>query len=567
MDLAWLGEAVFMLVILLLLLFPYGHFLTRRWRWVGAAAMSTAVVLAVAVAFDPGPLYTFEEFSNPLGIEAAGGALEAVRSVASVAISGFLIAAGISLVVRYRRAGAIEREQIKWFAAGAALAVVLVAIFSTLELTVETDRGLGEVVTSVLALLSLSVIPVAAGIAILRSRLYDIDVVIRRTVIYGALTASLAGAYLGIVLLLQLVLSPRVGPRDRRLHAGRGSAVPATARAHPRACRPALLPQPLRRRRHARRVRHAAARRGGARVGQHRSARRGGPDHAARTRVVVAAGGTAVSPTLARRLAFALWALAVVLVIPGPVLTTIVDASGGDVPYLIAFVAVQLAAATTGAVVASRLPKHPIGWIFLGMGAGLALAFAANSWAEVGLGTDSGPLPGDELAAWLGSWLFIPAVFGPLLFLLLLFPTGRLLSPRWKWPARVLFGLLALALVGLAFAPGEVGPEGEQVPNPLAAPGAQGDAMELLDQVTNALAPLGFGLALTAIVLRVPPLARRGTPAAQAVHVRRRRRRDRPGGVDRCTRARCGRILPGGHGRAGGSPGGGGSGDPALPAL
>jgi hypothetical protein len=210
-----------------------------------------------------------------------------------------------------------------------------------------------------------------------------------------------------------------------------------------------------------------------------------------------------MSHAAARRRAFSLWMLAMVLVIPGPVLTTVVDASTADIPFLIAFVVVQLAAATTGALVASRLPGNPIGWIFLAMGAGLALAFAASSWSEVGLGTDSGPLPGDELAAWLGSWLFIPAVFGSLLFLLLLFPTGRLLSPRWVWPARVLFGLLTLALVGLAFKPGSVGPEGEQVPNPLAAPGALGDAMELLDLATNLLAPLGFGIALTAIVLRV----------------------------------------------------------------
>ena len=210
-----------------------------------------------------------------------------------------------------------------------------------------------------------------------------------------------------------------------------------------------------------------------------------------------------MSPLAARRLAFGLWALAVVLVIPGPVLTTIVDAASGDIPFLIAFVAVQLAAATTGAVVASRLPQHPIGWIFLGMGAGLALAFAAGSWAEVGLATDRGPLPAEELAAWLGSWLFIPAVFGTLLFLLLLFPTGRLLSRRWKWPARVLFGLLVLAFVGLAFKPGPVGPENDQVANPLAAPGVLGDAMTLLDTMTNVLAPLGFGIALTAMVLRV----------------------------------------------------------------
>jgi hypothetical protein len=208
---AWLGEAVFMLVVLLLLLFPHGRFLTRRWRRVGVAAIATAALLALAIAFDPGPLYTAEDFANPFGIEAAGGALEVVREIAAVAITGLLLLAGVSLILRFRRAAAREREQVKWFAAGTALAVVLVAVFSTLELTTETDRGLMEVVTSVLALLSLSVIPISAGIAILRSRLYDIDLVIRRTVVYGALTATLAGAYVGSVLLLQVVLSPDSG--------------------------------------------------------------------------------------------------------------------------------------------------------------------------------------------------------------------------------------------------------------------------------------------------------------------------------------------------------------------
>ena len=205
----------------------------------------------------------------------------------------------------------------------------------------------------------------------------------------------------------------------------------------------------------------------------------------------------------APRLAWGLWGLAVALVIPGPVLTTIVDSSTGDIPYLIAFVLVQLAAATTGAVVASRVPSHPIGWIFLAMGAGLALAFGAGSYAEVGLGTDSGPLPADDIAAWLSNWLFIPALFAPLLLLGLLFPTGHLLSARWKWPARVIMGLVTLAGVSLASKPGTVGPEDHQVPNPLAAPGALGDAMEVLYVITSALAPLGLGAAVVAIVIRV----------------------------------------------------------------
>jgi hypothetical protein len=205
---AWSGEAVLFLVILLLLVFPDGHFLTRRWRGVGVAAVVTASIFALAIAFDPGPLYTFEAVDNPLGIDGAGGVLETLREIGSLAVSVLLVLAGVSLVVRFRRAEATERRRIKWLALGAAAAVVLVVAFSTLELTTETDRGTGEVVTSVLALLSLLVIPAAVAVAMLRDRLYDVDVVINRTLVYGALTAALVGTYVGAVLLLQLALGP-----------------------------------------------------------------------------------------------------------------------------------------------------------------------------------------------------------------------------------------------------------------------------------------------------------------------------------------------------------------------
>jgi hypothetical protein len=205
---AWLGEAVFLLVVLLLLVFPDGRFLTRRWRGVGIAAGVTAALLAVAVAFDPGPLYTFEAVPNPLGIDGVGGVLETVREIAAVGLPALLVLAGVSLVVRFRRAEATERRRIKWLAVGAASAALLVLAFSTLELTTETNRGAGEVVTSVLALLSLLVIPLAVAVAMLRDRLYDVDVVINRTLVYGALTAALVGTYVGVVLLLQLALGP-----------------------------------------------------------------------------------------------------------------------------------------------------------------------------------------------------------------------------------------------------------------------------------------------------------------------------------------------------------------------
>jgi hypothetical protein len=205
---AWSGEAVFFLVVLLLLVFPDGRFLTPRWRGVGIAAGVAAVLFALAIAFDPGPLYTFEAISNPLGIDGAGDVLEAVRAIGSVSVSVLLVLAGVSLIVRFRRAEATERRRIKWLAVGAASAVLLVIAFSTLELTTETDRGAGEVVTSALALLSLLVIPLTVAIAMLRDRLYDVDVVINRTLVYGALTATLVGTYVGVVLLLQLALEP-----------------------------------------------------------------------------------------------------------------------------------------------------------------------------------------------------------------------------------------------------------------------------------------------------------------------------------------------------------------------
>jgi hypothetical protein len=204
----------------------------------------------------------------------------------------------------------------------------------------------------------------------------------------------------------------------------------------------------------------------------------------------------------ASRLAWGLWVLAVVLVLPGPVLTTVVDATTGDLPFLVAFVLVQLGAATAGAVVASRLPHNPIGWIFLTLGAGLALAFAANGYSEVGLASESGPLPLDEYAAWVSAWLFLPVVFGPTLLLLLLFPTGRPISRAWLSLMRVLVAVLAVATVALAFKPGMVGPEDEQVANPMAAPGALGELLELLDAVTNVLAVPAFACGVAAIVVR-----------------------------------------------------------------
>jgi hypothetical protein len=108
--------------------------------------------------------------------------------------------------VRFRRARGERRQQIKWLALAGAVAVVTVIVA-----TIGSDELWNTAVTNVACMLGVLCVPVAAGIAILRHRLYDIDVVVNRAIVYGALTATLAGMYLGSVLLLQLLLGGITG--------------------------------------------------------------------------------------------------------------------------------------------------------------------------------------------------------------------------------------------------------------------------------------------------------------------------------------------------------------------
>jgi hypothetical protein len=196
---AWLSVWVWVLggvplIALFPLLFPNGRLLSSRWRPVIWAALAALVSLSVGIAFAPG---TFDDLSpvvNPYGVEGvAGDVFSAMQPLGWMLLILSLIASVTSLVLRFRRARGVERLQIKWVAAAG---VVLVASF----LLWEVWEGLAP--------LGIFAMVLAAGIAILRHRLYDIDVVINRTLVYGVLTATLAATYVGLVLLLQLVLSP-----------------------------------------------------------------------------------------------------------------------------------------------------------------------------------------------------------------------------------------------------------------------------------------------------------------------------------------------------------------------
>ena len=201
---AWFGEWIWLVGIgpvatFGLLLFPTGHLPSPRWRPVAWLAVVALILAVGAVAFKPG---RFEDsaIENPVGIPGLpDGAGTAALLVLLVALAGSIA----SLRARYHAAGPLERMQLKWLLYAAALVAAGVVITAPLEaLLGET----GVAITNVVVTLTLGTVPVAMGIAILRHRLYDVDLVIRRTLVYGVLTATLGATYLGLVLLIGLAV-------------------------------------------------------------------------------------------------------------------------------------------------------------------------------------------------------------------------------------------------------------------------------------------------------------------------------------------------------------------------
>ena len=198
-SLGWMPE-VLVPITFLLLLFPDGRLLTPRWRPVAWCAAFGIAGAFVTTGLTPGPLEDFPQIQNPFGIHSV--LRDALEGLSFLLLLIGLVGAPVSLYLRLRRASGQQRAQIKWLVWAGAVAVL------TFVIGVAGYDVWGEAVSNAAILLSVLGLAVATGIAILRYRLYDIDVVINRTLVYGVLTATLAGAYLGSVLLLQLVLSP-----------------------------------------------------------------------------------------------------------------------------------------------------------------------------------------------------------------------------------------------------------------------------------------------------------------------------------------------------------------------
>jgi hypothetical protein len=204
LGILWFGEWGWLLLVMpvlfILVLFPTGRPLTPRWRWLiyVGLGMSIVFILFATFAQELGPVSgeNLWRVSNPIGFVPSDLFDEYLLGPWFVLLPSLTIGCSAALFVRFRRAGVVEREQIKWlFYAGLLFSAVYVPTF--------LPNPVPDVVWNSLFAFALLAFPLAIGIAILRYHLFDIDIIIRRTLLYGLLTALLLSVYFGLVLVTQ----------------------------------------------------------------------------------------------------------------------------------------------------------------------------------------------------------------------------------------------------------------------------------------------------------------------------------------------------------------------------
>ena len=206
----WIGPpAALLAAAFLFLLFPDGRLPSRRWRPAAWMAAIGSPLVALAGAFKPGPLDAHRSIDNPVGIDSTlGDVVEVLGLLGALALNLSVLAAGLSLILRLRRARGVERQQLKWFVYAASLmggGFAASFLFSS---------DLANSIVWFLGILGFMVLPVATGIAILKYRLYDIDLLINRTLVYGSLTITLVVLYFGGIVVLQRVFVVLTGQQS-----------------------------------------------------------------------------------------------------------------------------------------------------------------------------------------------------------------------------------------------------------------------------------------------------------------------------------------------------------------
>src|SRR5215204_1302800 len=208
---SWLVFITIGFSVLYILLFPTGRLPSRRWRWVTWLTVTFILVGAISGAFSSGRVDGLGPIRNPLGIEGFSNVYNSI--VYTMVALVLLVAAASSVFMRLRRAIGVERQQIKWFAYAAAATVMGLVLAYVIPEVIAVPLWFERIGYAILLSL-IPAIPISIGIAILKYRLYDIDIVINRTLVYGLLTAILAGVYFGGVTATQALFRALTGQQE-----------------------------------------------------------------------------------------------------------------------------------------------------------------------------------------------------------------------------------------------------------------------------------------------------------------------------------------------------------------
>jgi signal transduction histidine kinase len=206
----WIGNVAFIpafgILPLVFLLFPSGGLLSQRWRPVAWAMIAFPTIGLAGLIIRPGEAGGTILLSNPTGVESLRGLASVLMTIGGVGSVTAALVCAAGLIVRFRRARGDERQQIRWLAYVAiTAAILLLATFSTEFVTRDASRVGDVFFVSFFSVLVLG-IPAASGVAILKYRLYDLDIVVKKTVVFGVLAAFITAAYFVVVVGLPALL-------------------------------------------------------------------------------------------------------------------------------------------------------------------------------------------------------------------------------------------------------------------------------------------------------------------------------------------------------------------------
>src|SRR5215204_6430626 len=203
----------------LILLFPNGRLPSKRWRPLAWLSGAVIVLMSVGGVLTPGPLEGLGGVRNPFGLEQYPWVGDVGQSV-TLLLPLCMLASALSLVLRYRRSRGEEREQIKWIAFAASILGLGFSSFVIPSFFIVEDPAGGadplwENLLEDAVTLSFAGVPVAVGVAVLKYRLYEIDILINRTLVYGALTTILVLVYFGGVATTQAIFRTLTGQEQQ----------------------------------------------------------------------------------------------------------------------------------------------------------------------------------------------------------------------------------------------------------------------------------------------------------------------------------------------------------------